>query len=57
MRCACKRLNDFIRKEEAPTFLEYGLLVIVIALVVVSAAVFFGGSVAQFFQNAADYQP
>ncbi|MGI9516734.1 MAG: hypothetical protein ACR2NP_06810 [Pirellulaceae bacterium] len=50
-------LQTFLRQEDAPTFLEYGLLVIVIALVVVSAAVFFGTSVAQFFTDANNAVP
>ena len=43
----------FLRDDEAPTFFEYGLLVVVIALVVVGAASAFGVSVAQFFNMAA----
>ncbi len=53
MRYLTNLLLDLVRGQEAPTFLEYGLLVIVIALVVVTAAAFFGSSVAQMFQDVA----
>lgn len=53
----CEKSIEFICDEESPTFVEYGLLVIVIALVVVAAATFFGTGVAQFFQDAADAAP
>jgi Flp pilus assembly pilin Flp len=47
-------LAKFIRDEQAPTFLEYGLLIIVIALVVVTAAAYLGSSVTQMFQDVAN---
>jgi Flp pilus assembly pilin Flp len=49
------RIASFIRSEESPTFFEYGLLVIVIALVVVVGATVFGSAIEQMFQGAAAY--
>lgn len=47
----------FLRQESAPTFLEYALLIIVIAMVVVVSAVSFGTAIAGWFSNAANYVP
>ena len=45
----------FVRDEESPTFFEYGLLVIVIALVVVVGAALLGSTVSQMFQGPGAY--
>ena len=61
-RLTCRRLQwrgvyhrfaTFSRDDSGPTFAEYGLMVIVIALVVVSAASGFGEFVLGLFQSAA----
>ena len=44
-----RRLFDFIDDESGPTFVEYGLLVIVIAMVVVAAASTLGVLTSSFF--------
>ena len=46
-------LVAFVYDEEAPTMFEYGLMVLVIALAVVTLAAVLGVSVSQFFQDAA----
>ena len=46
-------IKSFLNQEDSPTFLEYGLLIIVIAMVVVIAAVTVGSTVTQWFQDAA----
>jgi Flp pilus assembly pilin Flp len=45
------KLKNFLSQEDAPTFMEYGLLIIVIALVVVAGATIFGTAVNQLFQD------
>jgi Flp pilus assembly pilin Flp len=55
MKTILTRIQSFILDEDAPTMVEYGLLVIVIALAVAAAASSFGAAVSQFFQTAAGY--
>ena len=43
---------DFRKDESAPTFVEYGFILLVIALVVVVGASEFGQAVLQLFQSA-----
>ena len=45
---------NFVKDEEAPTMVEYGLLVAVIALVVVIGATLFGTKLSTYFSNAAN---
>ncbi len=46
-------LKRFVREEEAPTMVEYGLLVVVIALVVVVGATTLGGAINTMFGTTA----
>lgn len=48
MTSAVRRL---LEREDAPTMVEYGLLIGLIALVVAIAAAFLGTQVSAFFQN------
>ena len=50
-------VRRFIREEEAPTMVEYGLLVVVIALVVVATAQTLGTNIANWFTSASSYNP
>jgi pilus assembly protein Flp/PilA len=43
----------FLAGEDAPTMLEYGLLIALIALVVAAAAQILGSNVSSFFNTAA----
>jgi pilus assembly protein Flp/PilA len=52
-----KGFNRFFREEDAPTMVEYGLLVVVIALVVVVAAQTLGTNIAGWFSTAGSYAP
>lgn len=45
-------LKRFVREEDAPTMVEYGLLVALIALVVAAGAAFLGTGVSTLFNNA-----
>ncbi len=45
--------KKFIREEDAPTMVEYGLLVVVIALVVLASAIVLGQNIAGWFDTAA----
>ncbi len=47
----------FVREEDAPTMVEYGLLVVVIALVVVVAAATLGTTISGWFTTAGSYAP
>jgi Flp pilus assembly pilin Flp len=47
-----KSLQRFLREEDAPTMVEYGLLVALIALVVAVAAFFLGGQISSLFNRA-----
>lgn len=46
-------LKRFVREEEAPTMVEYGLLVVVIAIVVVVGAGILGGAINGLFDATA----
>ena len=46
-----RRICAFFRNEEGPTFIEYALLTVLIALVVVVAATAFGVSVKELFES------
>jgi pilus assembly protein Flp/PilA len=50
-------LKRFVREEEAPTMVEYGLLVVLIALVVVAGATLLGTAVNGTFTDAAGKMP
>lgn len=52
-----KGIKRFIREEDAPTMVEYGLLVVVIALVVVVAAATLGTTISGWFSTAGSYSP
>ena len=45
--------QKFIKSEDAPTMVEYGLLVALIAIVVAGAAVTLGNKVSTVFNNVA----
>ena len=45
--------DRFVREEDAPTMVEYGLLVVVIALVVLGAARALGLAISGWFNTAA----
>lgn len=47
-------LENFLSDEEAPTMVEYGLLVAVIALIVVAGAALFGTKLSTYFATAAN---
>ena len=47
-----KTSKKFIREEDAPTMVEYGLLVALIALVVAIAAALLGGGISNLFTRA-----
>jgi pilus assembly protein Flp/PilA len=47
----------FFREEDAPTMVEYGLLITVIALVVLGTAITLGTNVSGWFGNAASVTP
>lgn len=49
-----RSLNAFLKKEESPTFVEYGLMILLIALAVVAGATLFGISVNGLIQSGAD---
>ena len=51
MKKFMKRMKGFLREEDAPTMVEYGLLVAVIALVVVIGATLFGTKLSTLFSN------
>jgi Flp pilus assembly pilin Flp len=44
-----------LRREEGQTMAEYGILIGVIAIVVVAAAVFLGGSISSIFSNTSSH--
>lgn len=44
-------LKKFLKDEDAPTMVEYGLLVAVIALIVVAGAAIFGTKLSTLFVN------
>lgn len=44
-------VKNFFKDEEAPTMVEYGLLVAVIALIVVAGAALFGTKLSTLFSN------
>jgi pilus assembly protein Flp/PilA len=46
-------INRFVREEDAPTMVEYGLLVVVIALVVVAGATILGTKINTLFGTTA----
>ena len=49
-----KMTRNFLQEESAPTFLEYALLIMVIALVVIGSATAFGLVVAELFERGAN---
>lgn len=49
-----KALKTFHNEEDAPTMVEYGLLVALIAIIVAVAAALLGTGVSTIFSNAAD---
>jgi Flp pilus assembly pilin Flp len=52
-----KGFNRFVREEDAPTMVEYGLLVVVIALVVAASAATLGTTISGWFATAGAYAP
>ena len=46
-----KLVKSFVKEEDAPTMVEYGLLVAVIALIVVAGAAFFGTKLSTLFNK------
>lgn len=52
MKKAWAGLKRFVVEEDAPTMVEYGLLVALIALVVALGAIFLGKGVSTLFSNA-----
>ena len=50
-------VRRFVREEEAPTMVEYGLLVVVIALAVVTGAGALAGAINGWFGQAAATTP
>ena len=49
-------VRRFVREEEAPTMVEYGLLIVVIALAVVTAAGTLSGAIQGWFNDASSTQ-
>jgi Flp pilus assembly pilin Flp len=50
-------LARFLQEETAPTMMEYGLLVILIAIVAIVGVTALGTAVGTMFQNSADQYP
>ena len=50
-------MRRFIQDEDAPTFLEYGLLITLIAAVVIVAVTLFGESVNDLFEAGGNAFP
>lgn len=50
-------LKRFVKEEEAPTMVEYGLLVALIALAVVAGATLLGTNINTMFTNVAGKLP
>ena len=46
-----KLVKSFVKEEDAPTMVEYGLLVAVIALIVVAGAAVFGTKLSTLFNG------
>lgn len=55
MRVPGKLLQTFLNQEDSPTFVEYGLLVVLIALLIVLSATLMGQSISGIFSRAATY--
>jgi pilus assembly protein Flp/PilA len=47
----CNSLKKFVREQDAPTMVEYGLLVALIAVVVAVAATALGGGISTLFTD------
>ncbi len=47
-------VKSFLKEEDAPTMVEYGLLVALIALIVAVAAALLGTNISTLFSNAAN---
>ena len=52
---AISSLLNRLRREDGQTMAEYGILIGVIAIVVVAAAVFLGGSITSLFNNTGSH--
>jgi pilus assembly protein Flp/PilA len=52
MRQFVSAVKRFVKEEDAPTMVEYGLLVALIALVVAIAAALLGSGISTLFSNA-----
>ena len=52
-----KQFIRFIKEEDAPTMVEYGLLVALIAIIVIGGATALGGAVNGTFNSAAGEMP
>jgi Flp pilus assembly pilin Flp len=57
MKHAIRRLKLLLREEDAPTMMEYGLLVILIAFVAIVGVTLLGQAVGNLFQTAASGYP
>jgi Flp pilus assembly pilin Flp len=57
MNNAKRWLKRLVREEDAPTLMEYGLLVILIAFVALAGVTLLGGAVGNLFQTAASKYP
>ena len=53
MSSLVKGFNRFVREEDAPTMVEYGLLVVLIAVVVIVGATALGGAINTLFTDVA----
>jgi Flp pilus assembly pilin Flp len=52
-----ERVRRFLREEDAPTFMEYGLMITLVAIIVMVAVVVFGESVSVLFQDGVNAFP
>ena len=52
---ALARLSRFLRRQEAPTMVEYGLLLALIALVAAAAIFLFGQAAVELFEVPPKY--
>lgn len=53
MKSMMNVVNRFVKEEDAPTMVEYGLLVALIALVVIVGAAALGTAIQNLFSDAA----
>jgi pilus assembly protein Flp/PilA len=53
MKSIARKITQFVREEDAPTMVEYGLMVALIAVVCIAAVTLLGDNVSSKFNNVA----